>query len=150
MVVSLTADDGAAGSGVTRVLYSTGPSSNPKSNENTMWGTYTDEDKADFQESLSAQVEQMGGDEVFETWLKSMCLTREGFENMSSVTYINQHMADGMYREGTDLAPTPEGLRTYADENDYLAAKHTRILQIIKQTICSLIDGEHLIAKDIE
>lgn len=34
--------------------------------------------------------------------------------------------------------------------NDYLAAKHTRILQIIKQTICSLIDGEHLIAKDIE
>ena len=69
--------------------------------------TYTDEDKADFQESLSAQVEQMGGDEVFETWLKSMCLTREGFENMSSVTYINQHMADGMYREGTDLAPTP-------------------------------------------
>ena len=38
VVVSLTADDGAAGSGVTRVLYSTGPSSNPKSNENTMWG----------------------------------------------------------------------------------------------------------------
>ena len=38
--------------------------------------TYTDEDKADFQESLSAQVEQMGGDEVFQTWLKSMCLSR--------------------------------------------------------------------------
>lgn len=49
VVVSLTADDGAAGSGVTRVLYSTGPSSNPKSNENTMWGTYTDEDKVKVQ-----------------------------------------------------------------------------------------------------
>ena len=34
---------------MTRVLYSTGPSSNPKSNENTMWGTYTDEDKVKVQ-----------------------------------------------------------------------------------------------------
>ena len=49
--------------------------------------TYTDEDKADFQESLSAQVEQMGGDEVFETWLKSMCLDRKSTRlNSSHIT----------------------------------------------------------------
>ena len=115
--------------------------------------TYTDEDKADFQESLSAQVEQMGGDEVFETWLKSMCLTREGFENMSSVTYINQHMADGMYREGTDLAPTPEDLRTYADENDYLAAKHILLLTVDQTTQEALpqeeIDQKRATAEDL-
>lgn len=115
--------------------------------------TYTDEDKADFQESLSAQVEQMGGDEVFETWLKSMCLTREGFENMSSVTYINQHMADGMYREGTDLAPTQEDLRTYADENDYLAAKHILLLTVDQTTQEALpqeeIDQKRATAEDL-
>ena len=49
VVVALTADDGAKGSSVTRVLYSTGPSSNPKSNENTMWGTYVNADKIKVQ-----------------------------------------------------------------------------------------------------
>lgn len=49
VVVELTAADGDNGSGVTRTLYSTGPSNNPKSNENTMWGTYTDADKVKVQ-----------------------------------------------------------------------------------------------------
>ena len=34
--------------------------------------------------------------------------------------------------------------------DDYLTGKHARILQIVKQAICSFIDGEHLITKDIE
>lgn len=49
VVVELAVDDGADGSGVTRTLYSTGPSSNPQSNENTMWGTYEDADKVKVQ-----------------------------------------------------------------------------------------------------
>lgn len=49
VVVELTASDGDNGSGVTRTLYSTGPSSSPTSNENTMWGTYTDADKIKVQ-----------------------------------------------------------------------------------------------------
>ena len=38
--VTLNETDGEKGSGVTRTVYSNGPSSNPNSNENTMWATY--------------------------------------------------------------------------------------------------------------
>ena len=38
--VTITPDDGANGSGVTRTVYSNGPDSNPSSNSNTMWATY--------------------------------------------------------------------------------------------------------------
>lgn len=38
--VTITPNDGTNGSGVTRTVYSNGPSSNPSSNENTMWATY--------------------------------------------------------------------------------------------------------------
>ncbi|WEV53180.1 Ig-like domain-containing protein [Bifidobacterium sp. ESL0704] len=54
MTIALQSSDGDKGSGVTRVLYSTGPSSNPKSNENTMWGTYTDNDKIHVQLASNA------------------------------------------------------------------------------------------------
>lgn len=40
VTVTLNAQDGESGSGVTRTLWSSGPSDSPKSNENTMWGTY--------------------------------------------------------------------------------------------------------------
>lgn len=114
---------------------------------------YTDEDKAAYQEELSATIEQVGGQEAFDTWLKSMCLTAEGFENISAVSYINNHMAEGMYRDGTDLAPTAEDLRTYAQENDILAAKHILLLTVDQTTREPLpqeeIDQKRATAEDL-
>ncbi|MCI1936429.1 MAG: Ig-like domain-containing protein [Bifidobacteriaceae bacterium] len=40
VTVTLDVSDGKNGSGATRTLWSSGPSDSPKSNENTMWGTY--------------------------------------------------------------------------------------------------------------
>ena len=102
---------------------------------------------------MSATIEQVGGQEAFDTWLKSMCLTAEGFESISAVSYINNHMAEGMYRDGTDLAPTAEDLRNYAQENDILAAKHILLLTVDQTTREPLpqeeIDQKRATAEDL-
>lgn len=90
--------------------------------------TYTDEDKKAYEEELAKVKEQMGGEEAFQTWLKSTCITEKGFEKMSSVSYINKHMVEGMFREGAENAPTPEDLAKYAKDNNLLAAKHILLL----------------------
>lgn len=90
--------------------------------------TYTQEDKEAYQEDLAAAKEQLGGDEAYEKHLKSLCISEKGFEKVSSVSYIYNHMASGMFQEGKEDAPTPEDLTKYAEENDVLAAKHILLL----------------------
>ncbi|TRY20108.1 hypothetical protein FOJ82_04380 [Tessaracoccus rhinocerotis] len=48
-VVELNASDGEHGSGVTRTVWSSGPSSDPNSSENVMWGTYDPAEKIQIQ-----------------------------------------------------------------------------------------------------
>lgn len=90
--------------------------------------TYTDEDKAAYQEELTSVKEQLGGEEAFQTWLKSSCTTEKGIEHISSISYINDHMTHGMFRDGSEDAPTAETLTAYADTNDLLCAKHILLL----------------------
>lgn len=90
--------------------------------------TYTDEDKAAYQEELTSVKEQLGGEEAFQTWLKRSCTTEKGIEHISSISYINDHMAHGMFRDGSEDAPTAETLTAYADTNDLLCAKHILLL----------------------
>lgn len=90
--------------------------------------TYTDEDKAAYQEELTSVKDQLGGEEAFQNWLKSSCTTEEGIEHISSISYINDHMAHGMFRDGSEDAPTAETLTAYADTNDLLCAKHILLL----------------------
>lgn len=90
--------------------------------------TYTDEDKAAYQEELASVKEQLGGEEAFQNWLKRSCTTEEGIEHISSISYINDHMAHGMFRDGSEDAPTAETLTAYADTNDLLCAKHILLL----------------------
>lgn len=90
--------------------------------------TYTDEDKAAYQEELTSVKEQLGGEEAFQTWLKRFCTTEKGIEHISSISYINDHMAHGMFRDGSEDAPTAETLTAYADTNDLLCAKHILLL----------------------
>ena len=90
--------------------------------------SYTEEDKKAYQEDLATIVEQMGGEESFQTWLKGKCVTEKGFERISSVSAINEHMARGLFREGSEDAPTAEELQQYAEQQDLLAAKHILLL----------------------
>lgn len=90
--------------------------------------TYTKEDKEAYQEDLAKAKEQLGGDEAYEKHLKSLCISEKGFEKVSSVSYIYNHMASGMFQEGKENAPTAEDLTKYAEENDILAAKHILLL----------------------
>lgn len=90
--------------------------------------TMTAEDKADYEEDLASAKEQLGGDKEYETWLKTMLITDEGMERLSSVGILYTHMADGMFREGGEQAPTPEDLAQYAKDKDLLYAKHILLM----------------------
>lgn len=90
--------------------------------------TMTDEDKADYEEDLTSAKEQLGGDKEYETWLKTMLITDEGMERLSSVGVLYTHMAEGMFREGGEQAPTTEDLAQYVQDNDLLWAKHILLM----------------------
>ena len=94
--------------------------------------TYSSEDKASYQEDLAKAKEQVGGEEDYANYLKSMCISNKGFEKLSSVSFVHNHMVDGMFQDGKEGAPTAEELTQYADDNDLLVAKH--ILLLTKDT----------------
>ena len=68
--------------------------------------SYGREDKAAYQEELATAKEQLGGEEAYETYLKSMCISDSGFEKVSSVGVLYDHMLQGMFQEGKDGART--------------------------------------------
>lgn len=90
--------------------------------------TYTSEDKASYQEDLANAKEQVGGEDAYANYLKSMCISNTGFEKLSSVSFIHNHMVDGMFQDGKEGAPTAEELTQYAEDNDLLVAKHILLL----------------------
>ena len=71
--------------------------------------TYTQEDKEAYQGGPGRGQGAAGGDEAYEKHLKSLCISEKGFEKVSSVSYIYNHMASGMFQEGKEDAPTPRG-----------------------------------------
>ncbi|MFR1233223.1 MAG: hypothetical protein ACLSCQ_06595 [Evtepia gabavorous] len=86
--------------------------------------SYGREDKAAYQEELATAKEQLGGEEAYETYLKSMCISDSGFEKVSSVGVLYDHMLQGMFQEGKGGAATQEDLEKFAQDNDVLAATH--------------------------
>lgn len=90
--------------------------------------TMTEEDKADYQADLDSAKEQLGGDEEYTTWLKTMLITDEGMERLSSVGVLYNHMSEGLFKEGGEKAATQEDLAQYAEDNDLLYAKHILLM----------------------
>lgn len=90
--------------------------------------TMTEDDKAAYAEDLAAAQEQMGGEESYQEFLKTMLITDSGMERLSSVGMIYEHMAAGFFQEGGELAPTTEDLAAYAQEQDLLCAKHILVM----------------------
>lgn len=104
--------------------------------------SYTDEDKASYEEDLATAKEQLGGEDAYAKYLKSMCISNKGFEHLSSVSFIHNHMVDGMFQDGKENAPTAEELTQYAEDNDLLVAKHILLLTQDTSTGESLSDAE--------
>ena len=104
--------------------------------------SYGREDKAAYQEELATAKEQLGGEEAYETYLKSMCISDGGFEKVSSVGVLYDHMLQGMFQEGKDGAATQEDLEKFAQDNDVLAAKHILLLTQDSQTGQALSEEE--------
>ncbi len=89
---------------------------------------FTNEDKTAYEEELTQAKEDLGGEEAYQNWLKSSCITEAGMEKLSSVGVLFNHMKDGMFQDGGEYAPTEEDLLSYAEENDYLCAKHILLM----------------------
>ncbi len=90
--------------------------------------TMSSEDKSAYEADLASAKEQLGGDKEYETWLKTMLITDEGMERLSSVGVLYTHMMDGMFRDGGEKAPTTEELAQYAQDQDLLCAKHILLM----------------------
>ncbi len=85
---------------------------------------FSEEDQANYDEQIASAIEQMGGQEAYENWLKTVCLTDDGMFNINRIGTLYSHLEEGMCREGGEIEATPEKLRTYAEENQYMIAKH--------------------------
>lgn len=103
---------------------------------------YTAEDKADFQESLANAQEQLGGEDSFKDWLKSMCVTEKSWEKIASVPYLNYHLLEGDYRLDGANGPTEGEVAQYVADNDILYAKHILLMTVDNLTREPLSDEE--------
>ena len=104
--------------------------------------SYTKEDQETYQEELAGAKEQLGSDEDYVKNLKSMCISEEGFEKVSSVRYLYNHMVEGLFQEGKPDAPDADTLAQYAEDNDILAAKHILLMSIDPETYQALSEEE--------
>jgi parvulin-like peptidyl-prolyl isomerase len=104
--------------------------------------TFTSDDKADYDEELASAKEELGGEEDYENYLYSMCLTDDQMLNLSSVGVVYGHMADGLCREGGEYAPTEDEISEYVEENDLLVAKHILLMTVDPDTNEALSDDE--------
>ena len=86
------------------------------------------EDEEAYETDLANAKEELGGEEEYEDFLLSMCITGEGMREMSTVGVLYNQMKDGLFREGGEFAATQEDLAAYAQENDLLCAKHILLM----------------------
>ena len=86
------------------------------------------EDEEAYEADLASAKEELGGEEEYEDFLLTMCITDEGMRDMSTVGVLYNQMAEGLFREGGEYAATPEDLTAYAEENDLLCAKHILLM----------------------
>ena len=86
------------------------------------------EDEEAYEADLASAKEELGGEEEYEDFLRSMCITDEGMREMSTVGVLYNHMMEGLFREGGEYEATSEDLAAFAEENDLLCAKHILLM----------------------
>jgi len=95
------------------------------------------EDKKAFDEERTAAIEQTGGQEAYEVYLKSMCLTDESMERINNVSALANKLEKSLCREGGQFDATKDTVRSFMEEQGILKAKH--ILLLTKDPV---VDGK--------
>lgn len=89
---------------------------------------FTAEDKADYDEQCAETKEQLGGEEAYQDYLKTMCLTDDLMLELSKVGVVYSHMEAGLCADGGEYAPAEGELAQYAADNGLMCAKHILLL----------------------
>lgn len=89
---------------------------------------FTAEDKSDYDEQCTETKEQLGGEEAYQDYLKTMCLTDDLMLELSKVGVVYSHMEAGLCADGGEYAPAEGELAQYADDNGLMCAKHILLL----------------------
>lgn len=95
------------------------------------------EDKDAFAQDREAAIMQAGGQEAYDNYLKSMCLTDKTMEHLNSVSALAVKMEEQFSQEGERFEASKEAIRTFMEEQGILKAKHILFL-----TTDPNIDGE--------
>lgn len=81
-------------------------------------------------DELAQAIETQGGEENFEAYLDSMCISREGFEKLNKVYYYNQALMAKLTEAGELTPPADEVdnfVKEYLETNNCYGAKHILI-----------------------
>ena len=70
--------------------------------------TLTDEDKADMADTLAQQIEQAGGEDIFQNSLKEMGISRETFDRIASAGYLADHLQELAADPSSSLYEAPD------------------------------------------
>lgn len=90
----------------------------------------TSEMETAMTDELAQAIETQGGEENFNAYLDSMCISREGFEKLNKVYYYNQALMAKLTEAGELTPPADEVdnfVKEYLEANNCYGAKHILI-----------------------
>lgn len=108
----------------------------------------TDEDRASMEENLSAQMEQLGGEEAFNNSLAQMGISRSTFDRIAAAGYLFDHLQTIAADPSSDLYAPPSDDNAYVDHillmtvdsttreplsDEEIAAKRTQAEELLAQ-----------------
>lgn len=86
----------------------------------------TAEQEEQMAQEMETMISQSGGEEEFQIRLDAMCITKDSFEELNRVYFLNEGLRQKLKEEG-QLTVTQEELDAYLEENGVYAAKHILI-----------------------
>jgi len=86
------------------------------------------EDKKLSAENLAKAVETSGGQEAYDAYLKSMCLTQASMQRITNMEALTGKLEEALCREGGKFDATKDTVHAYMDEQGILKAKHILLL----------------------
>lgn len=88
----------------------------------------TKADKDTYLKDKKTAIDQMGGQEAYENYLKSMCLSDKSMLRINKVSALAKQMETAFCREGGKFDATKDTIRTYMEDAGILKAKHILLL----------------------
>lgn len=90
---------------------------------------YDKEDKEAYKEDRKKAIESAGGQENYDAYLNSMCITEKSMEKTNEVSVLYTKMQEDFYGEGGRFEGSLEEIQSYVEESGKLQAKHILLLK---------------------